>query len=105
MKAFFIASLFPSLYKNIPQDSAGNYQFNSIYLFPIVIANIIEILLALVGVLAMIYITYSGIQYIMSEGNSTKIAAAKTSITNAIIGLVLASAAYLIIDFIAGRFS
>jgi hypothetical protein len=71
---------------------------------PLILANIIQLLLILIAVLAVIYIIYAGIKYIISEGDPGKIAEAKTGITNAIIGLVLSSVAYLIVDFIASRF-
>lgn len=97
-------NLVPSLYKHLHYN-ADCHLFHSVWQLPIVLGNIVEILLSLISILAVVYITYAGIQYITSNGDPSKTAAAKTSITNAVIGLVLSGAAYLIVDFIAGRFS
>jgi len=90
-------SLVPNLFKGI--------HFKSLNEIPLLLGNLIEILLIIIGILTVIYIMYGAIQYIMSGGESSKVAAAKTSITNAIIGLVLASVAYLIVNFIGRQFS
>lgn len=91
-------NLVPSLYNGIDK-------FESIKQIPLVLANAIQIILAVVGVLAVIYIIYAGIQYITSSGDPQKVAAAKTGLEHAVIGIFLSASAYLIVEFLARRFS
>jgi hypothetical protein len=89
-----------------PPDLFRGVNLNSLSLDDIgrLMGNIIEILLSISGVLALIFILYAGIQYIVSEGNDSKVKSAKDTIQNAVIGLFLAAIAYLVVDFVAGRF-
>ncbi|HVE80556.1 MAG TPA: hypothetical protein VNA68_00200 [Candidatus Dormibacteraeota bacterium] len=90
--------LFPSIFKGADLSS------NSIAVIPIIFANIIEIILILSGVLAVIMIIWAGINYVISQGDPGRIKSAKDTITYAIFGLVLSAGAFLIIEFILGRF-
>jgi hypothetical protein len=51
------------------------------------------------GALAVIYLIWAGIQYIQAGGDASKAKAARTSIINAIIGVVVILSAYTIIRF------
>lgn len=64
--------------------------------------NVIEMGMILVGYLAVFFIIFGGFQYLTSQGESANITKAKTTITNAIIGLVIALIAVGIINFIMG---
>ena len=55
------------------------------------------ILTALAGVLAVLYVLWAGIQYITSGGSPEKAKAARTSVINAVIGVIIVVAAYAII--------
>lgn len=50
-------------------------------------------------------IIWAGFQYIKSSGDASKTAAAKDTILNAVIGLVITLLAVAIVEFIAGRFN
>src|SRR5688572_19495480 len=100
---FRYADILPSLYKGV-QDANGKFKIEDINDFGIIIGNIIQMLLTLGGVLAVIYIIWAGIQYIISSGDPKKTAEAKSGLTYAVVGLVLSAAAYLLVDFFAGRF-
>lgn len=100
----YIAAFPPSLYAGVPRDGSGNLQPQSITDIYIIIGNVIEILLSLIAVLAVIFVIYAGIQYITSSGDPVKTATAKSTITNAAIGIILSAGAYLIVDFLARRF-
>lgn len=67
------------------------------------IGNVVEIALGLVAAIAIIYIIIGGYQYIMAFGNPEMIAHAKNTIIWAIIGLILALASVLIVEYI-GQF-
>jgi len=64
------------------------------------IQSIINAVLLLAGVVAVIYLIIGGYKYITSSGNAESVAEAKTTIFNAIIGLVIIFAAYVMVDFV-----
>ena len=67
-----------------------------------IINKVIDWLLGGAGAVAVVFIIVGGIQYISSIGNPESAQKAKTTLTYAVIGLILILAAYLIIKFIAG---
>lgn len=71
----------------------------------IVILNIIAIAIRLGGYVAVGFIIWGGIKYITAAGDSSKIASAKKTITNALIGLLIAFSAVAIVTFIVDGFS
>jgi len=97
-------SLFTTGIYNGLDNHNGSVNINSLAQLPIIIANVIQMLLTLIAALAVLFIVYAGIQYIISEGDPTKTANAKIAITNSVVGLLLSASAYLIIDFVASRF-
>jgi glucan phosphoethanolaminetransferase (alkaline phosphatase superfamily) len=68
-----------------------------------VVGNAFDVLFALAGVVAMFYIIVGGYNYIASGGNPEMTEAAKATLTNAILGLILVLASYLIIGFLLSR--
>jgi cation transporter-like permease len=95
-----------NLYNGIPWNTSScSYQITTIDQLPLIIANIIEILLALIVALAVVFVIYAGIQYITSSGDSSRTASAKSTLTYAVVGVILSGAAYLVVSFLAGRFS
>lgn len=63
-------------------------------------SNVVTLLLGIVGVLAVIFIIIGGIQYTMSAGDPNKVSQAKSTITYAIIGLVMALSIGVIISLV-----
>jgi len=61
---------------------------------------VIEILMALVGTISVLFIIIGGFQYITSAGNYDNIRNAKNTITYAIIGLVASLMSFAVITFI-----
>lgn len=57
----------------------------------------------IVGILAFIYLIYSGILYIMAAGNPDQAKKGQQGIINAIIGIVVCVFAYTIVAVIAGQ--
>ena len=62
--------------------------------------QLIPFLLSIAAVLAVVMIVVGGIQYVGSAGNPNMIGDAKDRIQNALLGLLLAAAAYLILNTI-----
>lgn len=68
------------------------------------IKSIVNLLLYVLGVVAVIVIVISGIKYATSDGDSGKITSAKNTILYAVIGLVVAILAYAIVNFVIDAF-
>ena len=66
-------------------------------------ATILNFVLAIFGAIAVIMIVYAGIQMIISQGNSEKVAQARRAIIYAFAGLVIVLLAQVIVLFIVGR--
>ena len=62
--------------------------------------TIVNVLLFVVGIIAVIMIIISGIRYTASAGNANSVAGAKNTLLYSVIGLVVAIFAYAIINFI-----
>ncbi|HET7827359.1 MAG TPA: pilin [Candidatus Saccharimonadales bacterium] len=73
--------------------SDANSQINNI------VHTIVNILSAVVGIVAVIMIIVGGFRYITSGGNDTSVTAAKNTILYAIIGLVVVALAQIIVRF------
>lgn len=67
-----------------------------------IVLNITEMLLHLVGYLTVGFIIFGGFKYITSAGSSDGMAKAKTTIANAIIGLVLSIVSIAIVNLVSG---
>ena len=67
--------------------------------------TIVNVLLFIVGVIAVIMVIVSGLRYTTSAGNANSVAAAKNTLLYSIIGLVVAIFAYAIVNFIVFRAS
>jgi hypothetical protein len=88
----------PCLYKGI---DLGHLSLNDI---PLLLSNIIQVLLALGGALAVIFIIYAGVQLAVSTGDPGKTKKAREGIIAAVVGLILSASAYLLVAFFASRF-
>jgi amino acid transporter len=63
---------------------------------------IFEILLRVAGLVAIIFIVYGGFQYLTSTGEPDKAKNARTTITNAVIGMLITMFATVIVN-VVGR--
>jgi hypothetical protein len=64
------------------------------------IGTIVNVLLFLVGALAVIMIIASGIFYVISSGDAGKVAKAKNTLTYSIVGLVVAFIAFALVNWV-----
>jgi hypothetical protein len=69
-----------------------------------IIQTIVDVLLFVLGAVAVIMIVIGGIRYTISQGDSTAVTAAKNTILYAVIGLVVALLAYAIVHFVVAQF-
>lgn len=65
----------------------------------LIVLAIIDILATLAGILAVIFIMIGGFKFVTSQANPDKIANAKQTLVNAIIGLIIAIIATQIITY------
>jgi len=65
-----------------------------------VLFMLVELLLTVVGIIAIFFIVYGGFQYITSGGNEEVAEAGKKTLTNAIIGLVIVILSYTIVTVV-----
>lgn len=69
--------------------------------FSEIMITIINILLAVAGLIAVIFLIVGGFRYITAGGNEEASEAAKKTITNAIIGIVIIILAFVIVRVIS----
>ena len=62
--------------------------------------NVINMVIAVLGIVAVIFIIIGGTQFVTSQGDSTKTKKARDTILYAVLGVVLAAAAYAIVNFV-----
>lgn len=67
----------------------------------IIALNLISIAIQIGGYVAVGFVMWGGIRYMIANGDSGKIASAKLTIQNALIGLLIALSAVAIVKFIA----
>ena len=65
-----------------------------------IIKNVINILLFLIGLIAVLMIVIAGFRFVTSNGDSNTISSARNTILYAVIGIVVAVSAYAIVNFV-----
>lgn len=94
----------PTWYKylTVKKDSTGvcTPQVNIPGDAPKIVLALIDMALTLAGIIAIGFVFYGGIKYIMSQGEPDKIKEAQHTVMNAVIGLVIALLATAIVAFV-----
>jgi hypothetical protein len=78
----------------------GNEKGNTAGAFTNLLKSIINILLFIIGAIAVIMIIIGGIRYTTSNGDQAQVTSAKNTILYAIVGLVVAIMAFAIVNFV-----
>lgn len=78
----------------VPQFTVSGADISAILL------AIVEMLLRLGAIVAVFFVVWGGVQYVLSQGASDKTKEAKDTIVNAIIGLVLVMLATVLVNFV-----
>lgn len=68
------------------------------------VADLVRILLWVIGVVSVIMIIVGGLRYVLSQGDAGKIKSAKDTILYSVIGLVVALLAFAIVNYVLGYF-
>ncbi len=104
---------FPKWYKYLGQQPVEdavsgaticNAKLNGIQDIWLVVAAVIELLLRVSSLIAIGFIIFGGVSYVISQGAPDKTKKAQTTIMNAVIGLVISIIATAAVSFVAGRF-
>ena len=66
---------------------------------------IVRIAIQLAGYLAVGWVMYGGFRFITSQGDPEGVKAARNTITNAVIGIVIVVLSATIVSFVASRFN
>ena len=99
---------FPAWYDGLPRDGCaiqspqGDSDAVGGFVWLIVL-NIIEIVLQLIGYAAAGFIIFGGFKYVTSVSSADKSAAARKTILNAIIGLAISFLSVVIVNLISGN--
>jgi len=75
------------------QVSGGFFAFDCIAQM---VTQLVNVALIIAGILLLIYLVWSGIQWMVSSGDKGKVEDARARITHALIGLVIVASAYTI---------
>ena len=67
--------------------------------------DIVNVLLFIIGAVAVIMLIYGGFRYVTSGGDSSGVTAAKNTILYAIVGVIVAILAYAVVNFVVYRFA
>jgi hypothetical protein len=63
-----------------------------------------NVLLFIIGAIAVIMLIIGGIRYVVSGGDSSAVTSAKNTILYAVVGIVVALLAYALVNFVIGSF-
>ncbi len=70
---------------------------------PGILQNVVNLLLFLVGAASVIMLIIGGFRFVMSSGDSQAAANARNTVLYSIIGIIVAVAAYGIVNWVLGR--
>lgn len=84
--------------------SGGNQGNNSVRLQDR-IRPIVNVVLFVLGAVAVIMIIVGGFRYVLSGGDSSAVTSAKNTILYAVVGLIVAILAYAIVNFVIDSFA
>lgn len=97
---------FPTWYKYLnPEIEDGGCKLDTAFpeVIPRIAFAIFEIILRIAGFAAVLFIVYGGFQYLTSTGEPDKAKNARTTIINALIGLMITMLSTAIVNLIANN--
>lgn len=82
---------FPGLTPGNPNDPKG---------FAVLLNNVVSMIVALASIALFVYLMAGGFQYITAGGDKVAVDNAKKTITHAITGIVIMSAAFVLVNIL-----
>lgn len=95
---------FPPWHACLEHDSTGGPVIKSLDDIWKIAFPLVETLLKAAGYIAVGYIIWGGFKFIKAQGQPGEITSARSTILNAVIGLVLCLLSVAIVQFVANRF-
>lgn len=68
------------------------------------VQNVFNIVLGLAGAVAVAFVVFGGVKYMLSQGEPQQTKQARDTILYAVIGIVVVAAAFFLINFVIGQF-
>ncbi len=93
----------PTWYKYLPCEGNEVVGFKLEYVW-LILAAVLEMLLVLVGVLAVGYFIYGGFVLMTSQGNPERVSASRKIMMSATVGLVVAVLSASLVQLVTGAF-
>jgi len=89
-----------------PQAGTGFEKLCTLNLdsFPSLVTTLINLVLIIAVIIALFFLIYGGIKWVLSGGDKTAVEAARNHIVAAIVGLTIALLAFFILNIIGGLF-
>ncbi len=84
-------------------EANGCYEGTTTNAVPDIITNIVYSVIAVVGIVSVIYVVIGSIKYISSSGDPEKTKTAKKTILYALIGMIISALAFAIVNFTISR--
>lgn len=84
-------------------EANGCYEGTTTNAVPDIITNIVYSVIAVVGIISVIYVVIGSIKYISSSGDPEKTKTAKKTILYALIGMIISALAFAIVNFTISR--
>ncbi len=94
---------FPPWYACLPKDASGGPKLTKLEDVWLIAFPLLETAIKAAGYAAIGFIMWGGIRFIKSQGNPGEITAARDTIRDAIIGLVICISSVAIVQFLASR--
>lgn len=66
----------------------------------VTVKNVLSVVFAIIGIIAVIMIVIGGVNYMTSQGDSQKVQKAKNTILYGIIGMIIALLSFAIVNFV-----
>lgn len=106
---FFLTSLAFADDVSVNPCANQNAQFNKLCLlstekFGGVVGTVINFIFVLATIIALFYLIYGGLKWILSEGDKSAVETARSHIVASIVGLIVIFLAYFIINVLLGFF-
>lgn len=68
------------------------------------VQNVFNVVLALAGAVAVAFVVFGGVKYMLSQGEPQQTKQARDTILYAVIGIVVVAAAFFLVNFVIGKF-
>lgn len=94
---------FPAWYACLPKDADGHPKLTKLEDVWLIAFPLIETAIKVAGYTTVGFVLWGGIRFIKSQGNPGEITAARDTIRDAIIGLVICISSVAIVQFMASR--